>query len=1212
MNAAFVKYPGHDGLVSLTFSVVTLNDALCKDKSTINKSEPPPIAYELLQHAFKSFAAIGHDPKVHHKALVVVARLLRQYPDHLRFYCDTDILAHLINVALDVDAHQVRNLAIRAGRDLVDLLKLLDKSQLEELSTRGVYKHLRHLLPYHQDMEAQHYEQLVTGVGIFTAITPCTSNILMENIHTALLDAAKTFSSSPTIQTPIWRILAFHCGENALFTHTMLALGVFNTVSQVLQQNNSETTESVLQFVIACSNSAPESMSHHCLEHKAVMNSLVAMIDGASSCREDDITNVCGLLASICEDTSSPKVVEYKLVSKLEDCARKFPHTCALPALIGIGGMLTQFQKEPGGNLKSQFFSEDHHLFISDMLSNNEVVSNSFLVELVYTTFQNMLRVCPANYLSSVCSLDFVRCFVASFVRDIASFPEISIILVFTAHLFLFQITTKGPIEIFRDLGFHTIVTNLIRGPVPEGLCATTVGLLSCLTTRYHEQLNDLKPLLDCHMLDVVIEKALTFSEKEWESPSGEAVKNTLLKMTVNNDITKELYKRQYLDKFLEMFCSNLQPAAQCCVINCIGNIALCGYEVKKVLVDRMVHHMLLDILRSGDPSIIAASCRLLHILVSVDLFLQEFLEAGCAGVTVDVVKAHRGNPSVCCSALGLLSSMVTKAVRHHYASLEDILEVVTNILKTSTNGRLISYTALIFLILGDLDVGISRLREKEVQRPLMEAMKNIIYKIQGPNLEKWATHLIEELFLYTISVKPPTFPWQRALIQSPKTHACDWPPLLPDTKPADHSLLQAANEGPLFKPHFPVAVELDDAARQQLSQLGINTTKPVFRVGRVYGSTFGTCKNCEMDGMSDELVIRTHGLTPHQYQNLIDNGWYRRGGVKMYRLRQKHRPQCCDWETRVSVKEFDYRSHKSYSKVLRRIPTARLTVESLPTHFSQEAFNLYNEYNFKKHDKTPRLENSYIEHAVDSVISNQTVNGFEYGTYHQLYRLDGRLIAVGIIDIVPKGIVSAYMWYSLEKEVSKYSLGVYSALKEIEFVRKLSEKNPEMQYYYLQGWNDNNKKLAYKANYPPEEFYCACITPEWLPSSEAVKEVKEKYLKEHMQDQNGHPSCNAATPVAVETTDKDKKLSTDVPCSAFEKDRAKYQQLTGQKPDVSKMVVCLNYSTYMHLGEVFSKFGVEQSQRELMERRFEELLVAIGPELGAQLVIDLRGGQLS
>lgn len=29
------------------------------------------------------------------------------------------------------------------------------------------------------------------------------------------------------------------------------------------------------------------------------------------------------------------------------------------------------------------------------------------------------------------------------------------------------------------------------------------------------------------------------------------------------------------------------------------------------------------------------------------------------------------------------------------------------------------------------------------------------------------------------------------------------------------------------------------------------------------------------------------------------------------------------------------------------------------------------------------------------------------YGTYHQLYRVDGKLVAVGVVDILPKCLVS-------------------------------------------------------------------------------------------------------------------------------------------------------------------------------------------------------------
>ena len=1209
MNAAFVKYPGHEGLVSLAFSIVTLNDALCE--------EPPPDTYELLKHTLNAFSAIGNKSRIKYKALFIVAMLLRQYPDHLPAVCDMGILACLINEVLEINEQQDRQILFRAGRDLVDLLKLLDKSQLEELSTRGVYKHLWTLLQHHENIGPDYLIQIIVGIEYFMPHT----EFFTENASVYLLCVAKQFPSHQELQRRIWNLFTVHCKLSGEFTLRVLALNALDAAVTILQQNNMQISCFVLRFLDSCRKTAPLVLSQLCLKQDSVMEVLMILAI-PDSCVEQ----MCNLLVCIidcCSTTTCPKLFQFKLVSRLEDCARKAPQNCLPMVCKGIEkvhnllssdtGFLAHHQENHFQIFKAQFYGEHHHLFIQDMLAN---IVTSSQAEFVYTLIQRFVRVCPQEFMPSICTLDFVKCFTTSFSRHIVLFPEQVRKIVFTAHLFLFQIKTNGVIEIFRDVSFHTTVTNVIRGSESQDLLTVTVvvGLLSCLTSKYHEYLKDLKPLLDCHVMDVIIEKVLKFGHDE-RTQFGDDVTRILLTMTADKDVAQQLYKSNYLDKLLELLGGEFPSVVQRCVIHSIGNIALGGHKVKQVLADRRVHHLLLDILKekadTGDPYLLSACGRLLHILASGDGIKREFVELGCVDTLLRVLRSKKDHAEVCWRALGLLSSLgFITAVHRRFVITQDVLDAVLGILSASTHGKVISYAALILLAIAELDDGVVRLSEMEVHRPLTEATKSSTYKGQGPDLERWAGNVMEKLSLYTVAVGPAMV--QGLSLPPPRRSSFDWPPLLSDPflpNEIDSNLAAQMSSGERLhlKPHFPVAVELDDAARQQLSQLGVKTAEPVFRVGRIYGSSYGLCSNCEMDGMSDELVIRTHGLTPHQYQNLIDNGWYRRGSVKMFRLRQNHRAQCCDWETRVSVKEFDYRLRKSYSKVLRRIPTSRLTVESLPAHFSQEAFNLYNEYHFKKHDKPIKSEYSYAEHAVNSPVSNQTVNGTEYGTYHQLYRLDGRLIAVGVIDIVPKGIVSVYMWYSLEKEVSKYSLGVYSALKEIEFVRKLSEKNPEMQYYYLQGWNDNNKKLAYKANYPPEEFYCACITPEWLPSLEAVKEVKEKYLKEHMQDQNGHPSCNAATPVAVETTDKDKKLSTDVPCSAFEKDRAKYQQLTGHKPDVSKMVVCLNYSTYMHLGEVFSKFGVEQSQRELMERRFEELLVAIGPELGANLVVDVK-----
>lgn len=45
-----------------------------------------------------------------------------------------------------------------------------------------------------------------------------------------------------------------------------------------------------------------------------------------------------------------------------------------------------------------------------------------------------------------------------------------------------------------------------------------------------------------------------------------------------------------------------------------------------------------------------------------------------------------------------------------------------------------------------------------------------------------------------------------------------------------------------------------------------------------------------------------------------------------------------------------------------------------------------------------------------------------KYGAYHQMYRLDGELIAVGVIDILPHCVSSVYFMYNSKWE--RFSLG--------------------------------------------------------------------------------------------------------------------------------------------------------------------------------------------
>ncbi len=71
----------------------------------------------------------------------------------------------------------------------------------------------------------------------------------------------------------------------------------------------------------------------------------------------------------------------------------------------------------------------------------------------------------------------------------------------------------------------------------------------------------------------------------------------------------------------------------------------------------------------------------------------------------------------------------------------------------------------------------------------------------------------------------------------------------------------------------------------------------------------------------------------------------------------------------------------------------------------------------------------------------------------------DGSLAAVGVIDVVPDGVSTVYFFW--EPRLRDLSLGVYSALYEIELCRQWNKR-----YYYLGYVVPGAATMAYKAGY--------------------------------------------------------------------------------------------------------------------------------------------------
>jgi arginine-tRNA-protein transferase len=59
--------------------------------------------------------------------------------------------------------------------------------------------------------------------------------------------------------------------------------------------------------------------------------------------------------------------------------------------------------------------------------------------------------------------------------------------------------------------------------------------------------------------------------------------------------------------------------------------------------------------------------------------------------------------------------------------------------------------------------------------------------------------------------------------------------------------------------------------------------------------------------------------------------------------------------------------------------------------------------------------------------------DGLREGTYHMQYLIDGKIIAVGVVDLLPRCLSSAYFYYL--PEYTFLNLGTYSALRFVQFI---------------------------------------------------------------------------------------------------------------------------------------------------------------------------------
>ncbi|OYT94307.1 MAG: arginyltransferase [Pseudomonas sp. PGPPP3] len=185
-------------------------------------------------------------------------------------------------------------------------------------------------------------------------------------------------------------------------------------------------------------------------------------------------------------------------------------------------------------------------------------------------------------------------------------------------------------------------------------------------------------------------------------------------------------------------------------------------------------------------------------------------------------------------------------------------------------------------------------------------------------------------------------------------------------------------------------------------------------------------------------------------YAELSEVG-FRRSGDHLYR------PHCqnCSACVPARLPAADFKLNRQQRRIRSR--NADLHVQAARPTFSEEYYDLYARYIEQRHadgDMYPPNREQF---------STFLVRDQPFSHFYE-FRLDGRLLAVAVTDVLPNGLSAVYTFYDPDEE--HRSLGRFAILWQIAETARLG-----LHAVYLGYWIKNCRKMNYKTQYRPIEL---------------------------------------------------------------------------------------------------------------------------------------------
>ncbi|XP_075500053.1 LOW QUALITY PROTEIN: arginyl-tRNA--protein transferase 1-like [Primulina tabacum] len=302
-----------------------------------------------------------------------------------------------------------------------------------------------------------------------------------------------------------------------------------------------------------------------------------------------------------------------------------------------------------------------------------------------------------------------------------------------------------------------------------------------------------------------------------------------------------------------------------------------------------------------------------------------------------------------------------------------------------------------------------------------------------------------------------------------------------------------------------------------------------------------------------------------------------------------------------------------------------RFEIRLKRSSFDYEEYSLYKKYQLRVHNDTLDhvTESSYKRFLVDTPLVHVSLNGdgaappCGFGSFHQQYVLGGKLIAVGVIDILPNCLSSKYLFW--DPDLAFLSLGKYSALEEIKWINENQMHCPSLQYYYLGYYIHSCSKMRYKAAYRPSELLCP-LRYQWVPYDVAkqlldrrnyvslsdfsalqnedsllpnVFDTLEEQQNDFVQDTSGD-AVNEDEMAEMDSEDSDDEADSEaIGATSVESENADLGDLL-----IGLRGARLRYENIRH--------AFDSGQRKLLEAQLRRYVRVVGTELSKQMVYSL------